>query len=48
MAQTDTSNRGWTSISVQRETYERVRSLKSGGETYDEVLNRLADYEDNQ
>lgn len=31
----------FTSIPTRPETRERIKSLKSGGETYDEVLNRL-------
>jgi predicted CopG family antitoxin len=35
----------WTSMSIRRGTYRRVKSLKSGGETFDDLLNRLADEE---
>ena len=36
----------WTSMSIRRDTYRRVKSLKRGGETFDELLDRLAN-EDN-
>lgn len=38
----------YTSIPVHPETRDRVKSLKRGGEPYDELIRRLADsYEGN-
>jgi hypothetical protein len=34
----------YTSIPVRPETRDRVKSLKRGGEAYDELLRRLADH----
>ena len=33
----------YASIGVKAETHERVQSLKRGGETYDELLRKMAD-----
>ena len=33
----------YTSIPVHPETRDRVKSLKRGGEAYDELIHRLAD-----
>jgi predicted CopG family antitoxin len=33
----------WTSMSVKKSTYHRVKSLKRGGESFDDLLGRLAD-----
>lgn len=32
-----------TAIPCSRETYERVKDLKRGGEHFDDLLNKLAD-----
>lgn len=34
---------GYTTIPVGQPTRDRVKSLKRGGESYDELLQRLAD-----
>ena len=37
----------WTSITIRRRTYDRVKACKSGGETFDEVLTRLSADDEN-
>ena len=42
------SRSDYTTIPVRPDTRDRVKSLKRGGEAYDELLHRLADcYEGN-
>lgn len=35
---------GRANIKASRETYERLQALKRDGETWDDLLNRLAEY----
>lgn len=36
----------WTSIGVRVDTRDRIRSMKRGGESYDELVNRIIDQYD--
>lgn len=40
------SGRSRTSIKVSRETRDRVKRLKTGGETYDDLLRQMAEQYD--
>lgn len=43
---TPPSVRGWTSMSVRKETYKRVKEAKRGGQTFDELLTELVEESD--
>lgn len=36
----------WTSMSVHRDTYHQVKSLKRGGESFNDLLERLVEERD--
>jgi predicted CopG family antitoxin len=36
----------WTTMSVHQEVYEQVKASKRGGESFNDVLVRLCEFED--
>jgi hypothetical protein len=39
----DSPQNGWSSVPARRDTVEHIKSLKRGGESYDELLRKMAD-----
>ncbi|WP_109745684.1 antitoxin VapB family protein [Salinigranum rubrum] len=36
----------WTSLSVRKDVYEKVKARKRGGETFNELLQRLCEQDE--